>query len=226
MLKKHIIVFSICMIFLLILSGLHFYSTQKTLSHKKQVLAEKVLKLKTIAQIDSQYTKKSGKILSVINRYNAEMPEEMKQRIIKEIIQASEKYDNIDVELICATITHESARTWNPEVVSPVGAMGLMQVMPATGKFLAKIEGIEWTSASEVLFDPITNIRLGSRYLSSLIELYEVDGGLAAYNGGGTRAAMWLAQNRADGVLFKETQNYVPAVLGLYEELRSAFGVN
>ena len=101
-----------------------------------------------------------------------------------------------------------------------------MQVMPETGKFLAKIEGLNWDSAEAVLFNPVYNIRLGSKYLSKLIEMYQVDGGLAAYNGGGRRAEMWLAHNRANGVLFKETQNYVPAVLSLYDEFRIGTNIN
>lgn len=218
---KLIAIFSICTIFLLTLGGAYLYSSQKTISQKEQIVAEKVFQLNSLARIDLEYAGNMDKILSVINRFNPEMPEALKQTVAKEIIYACEKYENIDIELICATITHESAFSWNPQIVSPVGALGLMQIMPATGKFLAKIEGIEWTYASQVLFNPVYNVRLGTRYLSSLIELYEVDGGLAAYNGGGTRAAMWLAQNRADGVLFKETQNYVPAVLGLYEQFQN-----
>lgn len=224
--KNQLTIFSICIIFLLTLGGAYWVSSQKTISQKKQILVEKIFQLKSIANIDSEYSKNMDKILSVINRFNPGMSKDVKQTVAREIIFACEKYENIDIELICATITHESAFSWNPQIVSPVGALGLMQIMPSTGKFLANIEGIEWTYASEILFNPIYNVRLGTRYLSSLIELYEIDGGLAAYNGGGTRAAMWLAQNRADGVLYKETQNYVPAVLGLYDELRNSSEIN
>jgi soluble lytic murein transglycosylase len=94
----------------------------------------------------------------------------------------SKKYPNLDIDFISATITHESAKTWNPNVISKVGARGLMQVMPATGAFLAAEEGINWTSTRDVLHDPIYNIRLGCRYLSQLVSAYEHKGGLAAYN--------------------------------------------
>ncbi|MFQ6114812.1 MAG: lytic transglycosylase domain-containing protein [bacterium] len=183
-----------------------------------QIQAEQ---LKSFAKIDKIRKYNIEKVISVINRFNSSMPEEVKYKIASEISDVSMKYDNLDVDLICATITHESALSWEPTVVSDAGAMGLMQVMPSTGEFLAKIEGIEWTSPEDVLFNPIANIRLGSRYLSSLIELYEIDGGLAAYNGGGKRAKMWLAQNRAEGILYDETQKYVPAVLSLYEQFRN-----
>jgi soluble lytic murein transglycosylase len=96
-----------------------------------------------------------------------------------------------------------------------------MQIMPGTGKFLARMAGLKWTSAEDILFDPVINIRLGCHYLSHLIELYEVDGGLAAYNGGGQKAALWLSKGRARGVLYQETQNYVPAVLALYDEFKN-----
>ncbi|MFQ5825075.1 MAG: lytic transglycosylase domain-containing protein [bacterium] len=177
--------------------------------------------LKSFATIDQIRKENIEKVISVINRYNPTMDEESKFKIASEISDVSMKYNNLDVDLICATITHESALTWDPTVVSNAGAMGLMQVMPSTGEFLAEIEGIEWTAPEEILFNPILNIRLGSRFLSSLIELYQIDGGLAAYNGGGKRAAMWLEQNRAQGILYDETQKYVPAVLALYEQFRN-----
>ena len=177
--------------------------------------------LSSISTIDQARAGNIRKALSVIDRFNPAMPEHTKQAIAAGISEACMKYDNLNIDLLCATITHESAFSWNPEVISPAGAMGLMQIMPATGRFLAEIEGITWTSAREILFDPVTNIRLGSRYLSNLIGLYDVDGGLAAYNGGGMRAAKWLALNRPKGVLLKETQHYVPAVLALYDQFRN-----
>ncbi|MCG8607876.1 lytic transglycosylase domain-containing protein [bacterium] len=183
-------------------------------------LLKKARAMNAFNKVDQFHRSNINKALEVINRYNPEMPEDQKYRIASEISIASIKYDNLDVDLICATITHESAFTWDPKVVSPAGALGLMQVMPATGRFLAGIEGLSWTNPREVLFDPIQNIRLGCRYLSSLIELYDVDGGLAAYNGGGSRVRKWLARNRAKGILYKETQKYVPAVLSLYDQFR------
>ncbi len=205
--------------FLLAAFFLHL-TIERQLSQQIEQLQRETRLLSSIAEIDSIRRENYNKVISVIDRFNPDMPVAMKQDIAHEITDAAMKYENLDVDLICATITHETAFTWDPEIISPAGALGLMQVMPATGKFLARIAGMDWTTPQEVLFDPVTNIRLGSRYLSSLIEMYEIDGGLAAYNGGGKRAAMWLAQNRAHGVLYEETQNYVPAVLSLYESFR------
>ena len=148
--------------------------------------------------------------------------EELKKKyeIANEIYTLSLKYTNLDVELICATITHESAASWNPEVKSHAGAIGLMQIMPATGMYLAEYEGITWTNEEEVLTDPIYNIRMGTRYLSTLISYYGVDGGLAAYNGGEKLAALWIKNNKADGILWAETQNYIPAIIKLWDKYR------
>jgi soluble lytic murein transglycosylase len=176
--------------------------------------------LKTAVKVDRDKQSQVGRVLAIIDRHNPELTPEVKRKIAETIYEVSVKYENLDVDLICATITHESAHTWRPDVISPAGAMGLMQIMPATGQFLAELEGIRWTRAEEILYDPILNIRLGSRYLSSLIEQYELDGGLAAYNGGERRALMWLAQGRDDRVLWKETRAYIPAILRLYDQFR------
>jgi soluble lytic murein transglycosylase len=127
-------------------------------------------------------------------------------------------YHQLDVELICAVITHESARSWNPEVVSFAGAMGLMQILPSTASGLAKQEGIAWSSAEDILFNPIYNVRLGCRYLAALIAEYGLEGGLAGYNGGGTQARRLL---RGSSDLHPETALYVPEVLKLYRSYRS-----
>ncbi|MFQ5752520.1 MAG: lytic transglycosylase domain-containing protein [bacterium] len=200
---------------------IHQKMLDKKITNETLKLQQQVEQMDSFIKIDKLHKENINKVLLVLNRYNDSMPFAQKYAIASEISMATMKYDNLDVDLICATITHESAFTWDSKIVSPAGALGLMQVMPATGQFLAKIEGLKWTTPEEILFDPVLNIRLGSRYLSSLIELYDVDGGLAAYNGGGKRVEMWLAQNRAHGILYEETQNYVPAVLSLYEEFRN-----
>lgn len=161
------------------------------------------------------------KVMQIISRYNADMSDSLKLAIANEIYLMTQKYPNLNVNFISATITHESAKTWDPKVTSHVGAMGLMQVMPQTGAFLAVEEGIEWTSAEDILYDPILNIRLGCRYLNDLVGLYEKDGGLAAYNGGPKRAEMWIAGNRNNQILWEETRSYIPAVLELYHKFRS-----
>ena len=102
--------------------------------------------VQAVMQVDAERVLISKKVLHVITRYNPDMPLSMKQGIIKQIHNMSIKYPSLDVDLICATITHESGRTWDPKVVSNAGAMGLMQIMPTTGLWLAKYERVPWTT--------------------------------------------------------------------------------
>lgn len=172
-------------------------------------------------QVDQVRDKTIREIMNIADKYNKNMPSSIKYQIANEIYAMGIKYNNLNVDLICATITHESASTWNPKIVSHKGAIGLMQIMPSTGKFLALSENLKWTNSEKVLFDPVTNIHLGCLYLSSLVEIYGVEGGLAAYNGGEKKAATWLANNKANGILWLETQKYVPAVMRLYNKYKN-----
>jgi soluble lytic murein transglycosylase len=176
--------------------------------------------LRAAMNIDSVRQYSIQKVIAIVNRFNPNMDSAKKYEIANTIYEMSVKYPNLDIDLICATITHESARTWNPETVSQAGAMGLMQVMPMTGVYIAKYEDINWSSPEEILFNPVFNIRIGCRYLSSLISEYNVDGGLAAYNGGEKRAALWVKSGHAAGILWDETSFYVPSVKNLYKQYR------
>lgn len=167
------------------------------------------------------------KVSKIISRYNYSLDERGIREFANEVFQMTLKYDNLDIEFICATITHESY--WNFKAVSIAGARGLMQIMPATGKNLAKDEGIEWTNADDILFNPITNIRLGSRYLSWFMFKYTSMGysrgvamvaTLASYNGGMRRTNLWLNNNRNYSFLYKETQKYIPRIIDLYDSYK------
>lgn len=193
-----------------------FEQRDKQLTSLQQALPA----MQATTQIDSLRRYSLRKIVSIIDGYNRGMTAQYKQTIAEEVYQMSLKYPKLEVDLICATITHESGRSWNPRSVSSAGAMGLMQIMPATGVELAREEGIVWNSAEQVLFDPVLNIRLGCRYLSELVNAYSVDGGLAAYNGGQARAARWVRNGRAEGILHEETAYYVPAIMKIYELYR------
>ena len=212
---------SLIMPIMLGILSLSFLPGQSTFDNGKVLeLGKSVQTIEALAQFNNSYQNNEQKIVTIMNRFNKEMPAAMKQAIADEILEMTLRYSNLDVDLICATITHESARSWNPKVVSKAGAMGLMQIMPRTGMWLARFEGVEWTSTEEVLFDPIHNIRLGTRYLSKLISTYDLEGGLAAYNGGWKRAKKWLANDKADGILWAETRSYIPQVLKLYDKYR------
>lgn len=88
----------------------------------------------------------------------------------------------LDSGLVLAVMHVESS--CYHRAVSPVGALGLMQVMPATGEELARQQGIEWYGP-ETLFDPVVNVKLGVAYLKELSDRYQqLPIALAAYNWG------------------------------------------
>jgi soluble lytic murein transglycosylase-like protein len=122
------------------------------------------------------------------------------------IRKASDKY-NVDYALIKAVIKAES--NFNHRAVSPVGAQGLMQLMPQTAASLNV----------EDSFHPENNIDGGVRYLRYLIALFNgnLSLALAAYNAG--EGAVARHHNRIPP--YKETQNYVQRVLQYLEQYRS-----
>lgn len=92
----------------------------------------------------------------------------------------------LDPLLVAAVIEVES--TWRNFAVSPVGAVGLMQVMPATGSWFGERLGLS-TTGREELFDPERNIHIGVHYLADLHKRFgRMDLALIAYNAGPTRA--------------------------------------
>lgn len=140
----------------------------------------------------------------------------------KEYTQYVEKYAReykVDENLIYAVIDTES--NFNEEAVSPVGAVGLMQIMPETFDWLLEIQGRQGEYSHEDLFSPDVNIEFGTYYLSMLLDSFESEGtAVAAYNAGQGKVSQWLAdtQYSSDGVSldyipYDETANYVNKVL-------------
>jgi len=191
----------------------------KTLKSDMSILELELIKTNIIMNVDSIRQYNIDKIISFFKNNN-ELSTLEKYKIADEIYEASQKYEELSVELICATITQESGPGWKTNQVSSAGALGLMQIMPITGMLTANYADITWTNSRDILLNPILNVRIGTRYLATLVNTYGIEGGLAAYNGGETRAKLWLAQGKQDGILFRETQNYVPSVMGLYHEYR------
>ncbi len=107
-------------------------------------------------------------------------------KLAKLIIEECNKND-MDPYLILAVIQIESDFT--PRAVSSKGAIGLMQVMPKTGEYVAKDLGISYKGHSS-LYDPFVNVKLGINYLSFLEEQFDgTENALAAYNYGPTKFA-------------------------------------
>ncbi len=146
------------------------------------------------------------------------------QAIIRE--QAREKH--LDPALVAAVIFAETkfqART------SPTGAEGLMQIEPATARFLAHLsDGYDFTLGD--LGTPAINIAYGSYYLRYLLDHYDGDEMLAvaAYNGGLANVDRWVAAAQAQGhaltvpeIPFAETRAYVGRVLEAQREYRADY---
>jgi soluble lytic murein transglycosylase-like protein len=97
------------------------------------------------------------------------------------IVDEAARHD-VELELVMAVIRVESSG-YN-FAVSPVGALGLMQLMPPTGEELAGRYGIDWRGP-DTLFDPSVNVKLGIAYLRELSDRFgDVNTALAAYNWG------------------------------------------
>ena len=123
------------------------------------------------------------------------VPPEWKPRIA----DASKRH-MVSEALLAAVLRVES--NFNPDAVSPKGAQGAMQIMPATGRGLGLKD----------VFDPEANLDAGARYLAMLLqEFSRTDLALAAYNAGPE------AVRRHGGIPpYEETQNYVAKVLAFY----------
>jgi soluble lytic murein transglycosylase-like protein len=101
---------------------------------------------------------------------------------VAQTIVAEARRHAIDPGLVLAVIHVESR--YGAYAVSPVGAMGLMQILPSTGEELAAKEGVVWRGP-QTLFDPVVNVRLGVAYLKELANRYgNTAMALAAYNWG------------------------------------------
>ena len=125
----------------------------------------------------------------------------------EEILEASEAHD-VNPALIAAVIHAES--NFNPKAHSHVGAQGLMQIMPATQRYLGCRNG----------WDPRQNINAGSKYLRELLNNFRGNMSLAiaAYNAGPG------AVKKFSGIPpYKETRNYVKKVLNNYSRYQRLF---
>jgi soluble lytic murein transglycosylase len=134
------------------------------------------------------------------------------------LIRAESARNNLDAAWVAAEIRAESV--FNPRARSPANARGLMQVLPETGAGVARRLGLPWAGA-ESLFDPATNIRIGTAYLREMKDKYTLPYvAIAAYNAGPTPTARWQAQRPAmdadfwiETITYKETRDYVARVL-------------
>jgi soluble lytic murein transglycosylase len=145
-----------------------------------------------------------------------------------EVIRQQAAAQHLDPALIAAVIYAESKFDPRP---SSAGAQGLMQILPATAYFIARLSGGTSFTASD-LATPSINVAYGSYYLRYLLDHF---GGnemlaVAAYNGGVSNVDSWVAHAEADGrtltlgaIPFGETRAYVQRVLQAQRDYRAAY---
>lgn len=149
----------------------------------------------------------------------------------KEVMFHYAREYGVDPYLVAAVIRVESK--YYPQALSPMGARGLMQVMPETGAWVAEQLGLE-DFEPEQLFDPETNIRIGTWYLANLKQEFgDLTFALAAYNGGRGNVRRWLEMRQSRGETleiedfpFPETRVYVTKVLYNYRRYREIYQSN
>jgi soluble lytic murein transglycosylase len=136
----------------------------------------------------------------------------------------------LDLPILAGLIRQESE--YDAKALSRARAMGLTQVMPATGRQLARTLGIK-RFTTQMLFQPETNLKMGTYYLRSLWDSLDKnwEEALASYNGGKSRVVQWRTwfdyrepAEFVESIPFTETRGYVQAILRNAEMYRRLYG--
>jgi soluble lytic murein transglycosylase len=131
---------------------------------------------------------------------------------------------------VAALVWQES--TFDAGAQSPAGARGLMQVMPGTGRQLARHLGRTFRLPD--LYDADVSLQMGTRYLRQLMDRFggRIERALAAYNAGPSRVVQWTAANPemsaeefVEAIPFRETKGYVMNILAHREHYRRLYGL-
>jgi soluble lytic murein transglycosylase len=116
--------------------------------------------------------------------------------------------------------------------VSRANAVGLMQLLPKTGKLVAHQESLKRYNPSE-LFTPTVNLQLGTRYFRGMVDKFggSFEHALAAYNAGSDRVEEWMGQGPyrdspefVESIPFTETREYVQAIMRNANVYRQLYG--
>lgn len=149
-------------------------------------------------------------------------------RAFSEHVEKFTKKFSVPEELVWGIMRAET--NYRRDAISPVGALGLMQVMPFTGHKVASLLGEKEFNA-QMLLQPETSVKIGSRYLKRLMDRFEnaIPLVAAGYNAGPHRVASWLASfgnletdEFIEHIPFLETRNYVKRVVSnayIYSQL-------
>jgi soluble lytic murein transglycosylase len=138
--------------------------------------------------------------------------------------------NGLDPYLVASLIRQESE--FNALALSRANAVGLMQLLPKTGKSVAKQVKLKGYSAPQ-LYTPAVNLELGTRYFKDMVDKYngQFEYALAAYNAGTDRVGDWLGQGHyrdpqefVESIPFTETREYVQAILRNASVYRQLYG--
>ncbi len=138
--------------------------------------------------------------------------------------------NGLDPYLVASLVRQESE--FNALALSRANAVGLMQLLPNTGKTVAKQVKIKGYSAPQ-LYTPAVNLELGTRYFKEMVDKYngQFEYALAAYNAGTDRVGDWLGQGHyrdpqefVESIPFTETREYVQAILRNANVYRQLYG--
>lgn len=136
----------------------------------------------------------------------------------------------LDPTMVAGLVRQESE--FNPKVISPAHAYGLTQLVPSTGRQLARRAGIRTFNAN-MLFQPSVNLRLGTTYLRSLLDQWggKWEETLASYNAGKTHVLEWIKwadfeepAEFVETIPFTETREYVQSVMRNAAAYRRIYG--
>ncbi len=165
-------------------------------------------------------------------RYGGSGRVAMRPRPYEDLVRAAAERHHLDPNLLWAVMRVESV--YNPSIVSYAGAIGLLQIMPRTGRNIANaLRRPDFTTAD--LLDPATNIEFGAWYLRSLLDRFEgrIPLAVASYNGGPHNVRRWMAEHAdampidalCERIPFTQTFRYVRRVLHHYVAYREAEGL-
>lgn len=203
------------------------------LGFKNEVLLELMHLSKKVEETNkliaiSSYLKRLGKYKLSINLvskipYNEEIKGLFYPVAYAQEVQEAARKFNIDPFFILAIMREESR--FDSEARSIAGAKGLLQLMPETASRLSKELSIKIKNPDD-LYEPKTNILIGSYYLKKLLEEFQsLPAAIAAYNAGENAVREWLKNGRykssdefIEDIPFNETKNYVKKVLMSYFE--------
>jgi len=199
---------------------------ESPLKNQNEVEVKKVQKIRTVTLLNSNKAPLNTSVTSPSPFHLLEKVEEIIGRhgrkgvdahtLAKRIVSESAK-QKFDPLFVAAVIKSESA--FDKLAESGVGAKGLMQIMPATSKFIEKFDDFEPVMHGK-LTDPNYNVRLGIRYLKHLDEIYKGNRVfvLAAYNWGPGRIQDAFVGKRS---IPKDVMNYALKILGDHQKWRA-----